>query len=112
MTARRLAGFRAWVWQRATAVYIGLFLVYLLGRMAVAPFDSAEALRAWLGGTTLWVAFGLFALALLLHAWIGVRDVILDYVKPPALRLALLAAVALFLLANGLWLAGILMEVR
>jgi succinate dehydrogenase, hydrophobic membrane anchor protein len=58
------------------------------------------------------VAFGLFALALLLHAWIGVRDVILDYVKPPALRLALLAAVALFLLANGLWLAGILMEVR
>jgi len=41
-----------------------------------------------------------------------VRDVILDYVKPPALRLALLAAVALFLLANGLWLAGILMEVR
>ncbi len=112
MTARRLAGFRAWLWQRATALYLGLFLVYLLGRLVWAPFDSAEALRAWLGDTRVWTAFGLFGAALLLHAWIGVRDVILDYVKPPMLRLALLAATALFLLANGLWLAGILVEAR
>ncbi len=112
MTARRLAGFRAWLWQRATAVYVGLFAIYLLGRLATAPFESAAGLRRWLSGTTVWVAFGLFVVAVLLHAWIGVRDVILDYVKPPALRLALLAAVMLFLAGNGLWLAAILMEVR
>ena len=109
---RQLAGFRAWLWQRATAVYIGLFLVYLFGHLLLEPPADHLAWRRWLAGDPVWIGFWLFGGAVLLHAWIGARDVILDYVKPPALRLALLAAVMLFLAGNGLWLAAILMEVR
>lgn len=100
------------MWQRATALYLALFLFYFLGRMVLdAPADHL-AWRAWLARPPVWVASGLFFLALLLHAWIGVRDVILDYVRPPLLRLALLGVALLFLLANGLWLAEILGSLR
>jgi succinate dehydrogenase / fumarate reductase membrane anchor subunit len=55
------------------------------------------------------VATALAAAALLLHAWVGVRDVILDYVKPLPLRAGLLVLVALVLAAEGLWAARLLL---
>ena len=109
--SRGLSGFRAWLWQRATAVYVGLFTLYLVWHFLAAPPADVDALRAWLGGPAAWTGVAILGLALLLHAWIGVRDVLLDYVKPPRLRVALLGLVLLYLLANGLWLARVLLEV-
>jgi len=106
--SRQLSGFRAWLWQRASAIYLAGFIAYVLVWLIVAPPVDHEALRNWLGGRGMWLATALFFLALLLHAWIGVRDVILDYVKPAPLRLAVLAAVFVFLLTCGLWVASIL----
>jgi len=45
----------------------------------------------------------LFFAALLLHAWVGVRDVIIDYVRPFYLRFSLLMVVGGALLATLLW---------
>ena len=100
------------MWQRASALYIALFLLYFLVRLMLDAPPDHLAWKAWLADTPVWIASGLFFLALLVHAWIGVRDVILDYVKPPVLRLTALALVLLFLLANALWLASILMSVK
>ena len=44
-----------------------------------------------------------FGAALLAHAWVGLRDVILDYVRPAALRLSLLGLLALALATLGVW---------
>ncbi|WP_456415296.1 succinate dehydrogenase, hydrophobic membrane anchor protein [Thiolapillus sp.] len=109
--SRHLSGFRAWMWQRASAIYLAGFLVYTLGYLIVAPPLDHQALKSWLGGSGMWLATALFFLALLLHAWIGVRDVILDYIGPAGLRLGILAAVFLFLLVCGLWVLSILMGV-
>lgn len=49
--------------------------------------------------------WGVAALALALHAWVGLRDVLMDYVKPLALRLALYLAVQLTLAASVIGLA-------
>ena len=106
------SGFRAWVWQRGTAIYIGVFLLYLFWRLLADPPASHSDWRGWLAETPVWLATVLFSAALLLHAWIGVRDVVLDYVKPAALRLLVLVLVLLFLFANGLWLASILLGIR
>ncbi len=111
MSGRRLAGFRAWLWQRVTAIYLGGFAAYLVIRWAAAPFDDAASLRAWLGGTPVWIGFVVFTVAVLLHAWIGIRDVILDYVKPPVLRLLMLVLTALFLMIHGAWAARLLVSV-
>ena len=53
--------------------------------------------------------FGLFAIALLLHAWVGIRDVILDYIHHFVLRIFFLTAVACVLIGCGIWLAKILL---
>jgi succinate dehydrogenase / fumarate reductase membrane anchor subunit len=41
----------------------------------------------------------LFVVSVLIHAWIGVRDILMDYVKPTGLRLA-------FQITTILWLVG------
>ncbi|HEC07216.1 MAG TPA: succinate dehydrogenase, hydrophobic membrane anchor protein [Thiolapillus brandeum] len=107
--SRQLSGFRAWMWQRASAIYLAGFIVYVLAWLMFTPPGDHEVLKYWLAGLGMWLATALFFLALLLHAWIGVRDVILDYVKLPGLRLAALATVFAFLLTCGLWVASILM---
>lgn len=100
----RAAGFRAWLWQRVTAAYMAAFiLLFAIAAMVKQP-DTYTEWKAWIGDGRVAVALGLFFAALLLHSWVGVRDVLIDYVRPMALRLSLLALVALGLLAVGLWI--------
>jgi succinate dehydrogenase / fumarate reductase membrane anchor subunit len=47
-------------------------------------------------------------MAVYLHAWIGVRDILMDYVKPTTLRLALLVVVAVAVFAYTAWTVQIL----
>lgn len=62
------------------------------------------------GSSILRSAFPLrfFFAALLAHAWIGVRDVILDYVHPVAIRFFALAVLALGLTGAGFWVIHVL----
>lgn len=101
--SRRASGLKAWLVQRLTAVYLGLFGLYLAFYFAFArPQDHAQ-LAAW--ASSPWVAVGLmvFIPLLLAHAWVGIRDVLIDYVKPIGLRVGLLSLMALVFLASGLW---------
>ena len=92
-------GLRAWMLQRLTALYLLAFGAFMLIRsLLVAPI-SFEAWRAWWQSPLVFVAALLFVAALCLHAWVGGRDVILDYVHPPALRAAGLVALAFGLAA-------------
>jgi succinate dehydrogenase / fumarate reductase membrane anchor subunit len=50
-------------------------------------------------------------MALFFHAWIGVRDVWMDYVKPVAVRLVLQVATILWLVGCAGWAAQILWRV-
>lgn len=107
--SRQLSGLRAWVVQRLSALYIGLFLI--TAGITLLFKGAPESYTAW---HTLWssppvnLAMLVFVFALLAHAWVGIRDVILDYLHPVALRFTLLSLIALGLLASGLWAAGIL----
>jgi succinate dehydrogenase / fumarate reductase membrane anchor subunit len=92
-------GQRAWMLQRASALVLLLFVALGGARLLFgAPLDYAQwrAIADSAYGAALIVVF--FA-ALCLHAWIGVRDVVLDYVKPLAVRLPLLGAIAVILAA-------------
>ena len=51
-----------------------------------------------------------FFLSLLYHAWIGLKDIILDYIHPQFWRLSSLASVAFILLGAGIWLFSILIS--
>ncbi len=97
-----------WLMQRATAMLLALALPGLLIYVAFAlPFDFAgwQALMAPMGVRVLLL---LTAAALALHAWVGMRDIFMDYVHPVALRLALTFAVILILAGSVVWLAAVL----
>ncbi len=84
------------------------FLGFVLAHFLVDPPASYEAWRAWVGNPAVSVGTFLFSAALLTHAWVGLRDVTLDYVKPLAVRIAVLALIALALFGAGAWTFQIL----
>jgi len=110
--SRKASGLKAWALQRVTAIYIGLFGLYLLGTMLIAAPADFPAWKAWFAGPIMNIATLALVLAVLLHAWVGIRDILIDYVKPIAVRAALLSALALGLIACGLWAAQILLLLR
>jgi succinate dehydrogenase / fumarate reductase membrane anchor subunit len=97
--------------QRLTAVVLVVFVAVLAVRLLGArPLDYV----AWASMfVPMWMkVLSLVAiLALLYHAWIGVKDIWMDYVKPVWLRLTLQMLTALWLLACAVWSAQILWRV-
>jgi len=107
---RVFSGLRAWLVQRFTAVWMLFFLVYVLLHFALHPAPSFAEWRAWIASPFVQFAAVLFFLSLFLHAWVGLRDVMIDYVRPLALRLALLGALGLALAGLALWVVQVLMR--
>ena len=101
-------GLRDWLLQRLTAVVMAIFT---LGLLACVAWHQPSTHADWKGlfsGTVARLATMLFFVSLLYHAWVGMRDIFMDYIKPVYPRLALQAAVALTLLAYLIWTASIL----
>jgi succinate dehydrogenase / fumarate reductase membrane anchor subunit len=105
-------GLKDWVAQRVTAV---LMVVYTLLWLVIAVVNGGigEALwRALFANAAFRVATLLFGLSLLWHAWIGMRDIWMDYVKPTALRFSLEIITVVVLVGYALWLVEILWAPR
>ncbi len=104
-------GLRDWLAQRFTAVAMAAYTAVLLVSLLALPeltYGTWAGLFAsgWMKVLTL-VAL----LALTWHAWVGVRDICMDYVKPVGLRLALQAASIVLLVAYACWAVIILWSV-
>lgn len=104
-----LEGLKPWVVQRVSAVYIALFLFYSLYCGMNVEVVSYTHWRGWLFQSFNSIAFGIFVVAVLFHAWIGMRDIILDYVHDIMLRLFFLTLVMGVLVGSGLWVIRILL---
>ena len=105
-----LSGQRAWLLQRVTAIYAGLYVFLAIAVLLARPPAEHDAWLALVTHPMVWLATAAFILLTLLHAWIGLRDVILDYVRPMSVRLTVLVAVAVLFLLLGLWALWILIE--
>lgn len=93
-------GTGTWLVQRATAVLLALAVPALAVRLlAVTPVDFA-GWRALFAPLWVRVLLLLTMTALALHAWVGMRDIFMDYVHPVWLRLALYLAVIVTLAAS------------
>lgn len=116
MTTRRIVtgahyGLKDWLAQRVTAVILLLYTVVLLGTVLFTP-ELGYGLwaqlfsQAWMKVATL-----LAVVALIWHAWVGVRDIYMDYIKPTGVRLFLQVATVLALAGYALWAVIILWRV-
>lgn len=104
-------GLKEWLVQRITAVVMAVYsLVIGVVVLARLPMDHErwKALFAlqWFRVLTL-----LFLLCLFWHAWIGVRDILMDYLQSLAVRLTVQVLVLLALVAYALWSVTILWSV-
>jgi succinate dehydrogenase / fumarate reductase membrane anchor subunit len=105
-----MAGIEAWILQRISAVYLALYFPLALVFILFFPPADHEEWRRLLADPWIYTTTFIFGLALLIHAWVGVRDIIIDYIHPILPRLILLTAVGVSLVVSGLWLATILLR--
>jgi len=101
--SRQATGLRAWVIQRVSAIYLLLFFPYLIGKFILVPPASHADWVSWLSLPVVSIGLLVFVLALLVHAWVGARDILVDYVHPVAARITLLSLLGFGLVACGLW---------
>lgn len=108
---RRVAGskhgLRDWLLQRVSAAVMAVFTIVVL----VAVLLASDATQAWqnlyAGGWTRVLAY-LAWLSLSYHAWVGMRDIWMDYVQPLSIRITLNAFTAIWLIACAIYCAQIL----
>lgn len=101
-------GMRDWLAQRITAAIMAVYTVIAVVVFLFNRPMSYGVLRDLFSQGWMRVATLLFAVSLAWHAWVGMRDILMDYVKPTGLRLALEIFVLLVLAAYIGWTIQIL----
>ena len=100
-------GLKDWLAQRITAVVMALYTLFMLVALPLGA-DSYEAWRGLMSnGLVRFVTF-LFIVSLCYHAWVGVRDIWMDYVNPVGVRLALHVLTLLALVGYAGWAVQII----
>ncbi|MBT9489962.1 MAG: succinate dehydrogenase, hydrophobic membrane anchor protein [Rubrivivax sp.] len=101
-------GLRDWLVQRATASLMALFTVVLLVQVLLpGPLGYDK----WAGiFSAQWMKVLTFTVivALAWHAWVGTRDIFMDYVKPVGLRLVAQVATIVWLVGCAGWAVQVL----
>lgn len=101
-------GFRDWLMQRVTGALMALFTFALVVQVLMP--GEMNYVR-WAGiFAQQWMKVVTFALivALTWHAWVGVRDIWMDYVKPVGIRLALHVFTIVWLVGCAGWAIQVL----
>ena len=101
-------GLKDWLIQRITALIMALYTLLWLGIALVQGGVDYALWQALFANGAFRIATLLFWLAVLWHAWVGMRDIWMDYVKPTALRLTVETLTAVVLLAYAAWLIDLL----
>ncbi len=101
-------GLTDWLVQRIAAI---LMIAYLLITAVILFVLSPQDHAAWksiFSNQWMRIATLLFFIALFWHTWIGVRNILMDYVHPTAIRLTAQVLVIVSLLFYLIWSAEIL----
>jgi succinate dehydrogenase / fumarate reductase, membrane anchor subunit len=101
-------GLGSWLAQRITAAVMAVYSVILVVMFLTGKPISYGVWKDLFTQGWMRVATLLFAVCLVWHAWVGVRDIVMDYARHDGLRLGLQVA-ALLILAGYLgWTVQIL----
>lgn len=101
-------GLKDWMVQRITAVVMVSYTLILLGAVLLGPTLSQAGWHDLLSGTFMRFISLLFVLSLCYHAWVGVRDIWMDYIQPVGIRLTMHVLTLLALIGYAGWAIQIL----
>lgn len=105
-------GLRDWLSQRITAIVMAAYTALFLGIVLWHGGLDYAAWKALFAGNAFRIATFVFMVALLIHAWVGVRNILMDYAKPTSVRLTLEIAVVCVLIAYAGWTIQVLWGFR
>jgi len=101
-------GLRDWLAQRITAIVMAAYILAVGFVIACGKPVTYDAWRSLFSQGWMRVATLLFAFSLAWHAWVGVRDILMDYIQATALRLSLQVLTLLLLAVYLGWTVQIL----
>lgn len=107
-----LTGLKAHLWQRISAIYLLVYFPLAVVYLSQQSFVSLQTFKQTIFAGEFWVSTLLAVLLLLVHAWVGLRDVLMDYLprKMVLAGLSLLGLVLIAVLLNLLYLTLYLMQ--
>lgn len=93
-------GLRDWAMQRITAVFMLIYTIFFfIFLLCMFNADNYDAWKNFFSQTWVKVFTQTTLIALFLHAWVGIRDLWMDYIKPFGIRLFLQSATIIWLVA-------------
>ena len=101
-------GMRDWLSQRVTATLMAIYTLLLLVQLLLG---GPLGYDRWAGiFSAQWMRVATFVILICLgwHAWVGMRDIWMDYIKPAALRLVLQVATLVWLVGCMGWAIQVL----
>ena len=102
-------GMRDWLSQRITGGLMALFTIILLAQVIFSR--GPIGYDTWSGiFSSQWMKVLTFSViaALLYHVWVGMRDILMDYVQPVGIRLALQVFTIVWLVGCAGWAIQVL----
>ena len=101
-------GLKDWLAQRITAVVMAIYTIFIGLAFVAGAGSSYESWHTLMANSFVRFLTFLFIVSLCYHAWIGVRDIWMDYVKPTAVRLTLHVLTILALVGYAGWAVQVL----
>ena len=102
-------GLRDWLVQRVTAGLMAFYTLFLLGHLLLSRGPIGYEKWAGMFSGQFMKSFTLVViLALAWHAWVGMRDIWMDYIKPVSVRLTLEIFSIVWLVACAGWAIQVL----
>lgn len=96
-------GLKDWLAQRITGVVMAVFTLIMFAAALGGAMSSREAWQAFMANGLIRFLGFLFIVSLCWHAWVGVRDIWMDYLNSAALRLFLHVMTLLALVGYAGW---------
>lgn len=96
-------GIHDWLLLRAAAILITLYILYIVGFVVITGTLTYEVWRGFFSSSFTKVFTLLTLFSILVHGWIGMWQVLTDYVKPLALRLVLQWVIVVALLSYAVY---------
>jgi succinate dehydrogenase / fumarate reductase membrane anchor subunit len=101
-------GMRDWLVQRITATLMALFTIALLAQLLFGGPLGYDRWAAIFSAQWMKVLTFVLIVSLAWHAWVGMRDIWMDYVKPVGVRLALHVFTLVWLVGCAGWAIQVL----
>jgi succinate dehydrogenase / fumarate reductase membrane anchor subunit len=101
-------GWRDWLVQRISAVVMALYTLLIVALLLWHGGLDYAAWKATFGNELFRLATFIFMISLLWHAWVGVRNIAMDYVKPVGVRLTVEVLVIAALVGYAGWTIQVL----